>query len=77
MLRRPKPRPMAILSEVRQTTAIHRATARQCIDTLQSMSGETRDRIAISLALLGRVSDRRSSRIQATNGDALAPTVTR
>ncbi len=56
------PKPMAILTKVRQTKVVHQATARQCINSLQTMSGQTRDRIAVSLALLGRVTDRRASR---------------
>ena len=62
MLNRAQPRPMCILTTLRQTKAVHQETARQVIDSLQSMSGETRDRIAISRALLGRVNDRRLPR---------------
>ena len=52
------PRPTAILMEVREAKAVHHATAHKCINSLQALSGATRDRIAVSQALLGRVADR-------------------
>ncbi len=54
-----RPNPVAILIEIRQTKVAHRATADECINSLETLSDETRDRIAVSQALLGRVANRR------------------
>ena len=58
MLRGARQKPMANLIKVRQTKAVHQAVARGCIDSLKAMSGLTRERIAVSRALLGRITDR-------------------
>lgn len=52
---------MAILIEVKRTKVVHRATANRCITRLAASSDETRDRIAVSHALLGRLADRRKT----------------
>ncbi len=61
MTQRARPMPVAILFKVRQTKSAHHAAATHCISSLQAMSNDTRDRIAVSRALLGRVSDRQAA----------------